>query len=525
MKAEKDLQATLRKIDGRGYKAYKDIQGSYHFPQYILHIDHVQGDPFAAPSRLRIQISQTVSQFPESLFSSPSRRIALEDYLARKFAQAIDATVKGRRGSGKSGRVQIDHCGQEILERTAILVTTQQIEARFSVGLPAAGRRVLSREAETMLFRELAEIIRRALLYDRLHQAAIQRHIDVAEDQNVLRNTLTQKNLVAFLANGSLLPRRSGIDDRPLQESRLEHVVPFQSPASLEVEVGLPNRGTIRGMGIPAGVTLIVGGGFHGKSTLLNALERGVYTHIPEDGREYVATVPEACKIRSEDGRRIEQVNITPFISNLPFAKNTAQFSTENASGSTSQAANIMEAVEIGSTLLLIDEDTSATNFMIRDERMQELVAKDKEPITPFVDKVRQLYRDYGVSTILVMGGSGDYFDVADTVIMMDAYTPHDVTVHVREIIQKHATTRQAEGGRHFGPVIGRSPAIKSFDASRGKRDVKIDVKGLYTLLYGSTTIDLSGLEQLVDPSQTRAIGDIILYYSKRYAGRAVHSP
>ncbi|MBN1457535.1 MAG: isopentenyl-diphosphate delta-isomerase, partial [Sedimentisphaerales bacterium] len=265
---------------------------------------------------------------------------------------------------------------------------------------------------------------------------------------------------------------------------------------------------------------LIVGGGFHGKSTLLNALERGVYAHIPGDGREYVAAVPEACKIRAEDGRRIENVNITPFINNLPFGKDTVHFSTENGSGSTSQAANIIEAAEMGCTLLLIDEDTSATNFMIRDERMQELVAKEKEPITPFVDKVRQLSHDYGVSTILVMGGSGDYFDVTDTVIMMDAYTPQDVSDRAHAIMQKHATRRMEEGGRHFGTITERTPQARSFDASRGKRDVKIDVKGLHTLIYGATTLDLSGLEQLVDSSQTRAIGDIILYYSRHYAGR-----
>ncbi len=520
MKTEKDLQAILRRIDGRGYKAYKDIRGSYQFSQYILYIDHVQGDPYAAPSRIRIQISQTVSQFPEFLFQSPSRQIGLEDYLTRMFNNAITTTVKGQRGSGKSGRIQIDRCGQEILDRTAVFVDNQQIEVRFTAGLPAAGRRVLSREASEMFYRELPDIINRSLLYTHLNQPAIRTHIETAEDQDELRKVLKQKKFAAFLANGAVLPRRSGVDDRPIQVTSTEHVVPFQSPQSLEVEFELPNRGKIRGMGIPEGVTLIVGGGFHGKSTLLNALERGVYNHIPQDGREYVSTIPEACKIRSEDGRRIEKVNITPFITNLPFGRDTARFSTDNASGSTSQAANILEVVEMGSTLLLIDEDTSATNFMIRDERMQELVVKEKEPITPFVDKVRQLYRDYGVSTILVMGGSGDYFDVADTVIMMDAYTPRDVTTAARKIIAKHETRRSAEGGKQFGAVSGRTPKAQSFDASRGKRDVKIDVKGLHTLLYGATTIDLSGLEQLVDMSQTRAIGDIILYYSRKYAGR-----
>lgn len=520
MKTHHKLHSILGRIDGRGYKAYKDIQGSYQFPTYVLHIDHVQGDPFASPSRVRIQVPQTVSQFPKTLFASVSRRIALEDYLTRQFERAIGKEAKGHRGSGKSGRIDIDHCGQEILERTSASVSAQSVEMRFTVGLPARGRTVLGREAEAMFFQEIPDIVQRAMLFKSLQATAITRHVEVAEDQDALRQSLKKQHLVAFLANGAILPRRSGVDDRPLQQSSQEQVIPFQSPPELEVEFDLPNRGKIKGMGIPEGVTVIIGGGFHGKSTVLKALERGIYNHIPGDGREYVVAVSDASKIRAEDGRRIENVNITPFISNLPFGKDTAQFCTENASGSTSQATNIMEAIEIGSRLLLIDEDTSATNFMIRDERMQELVAKDKEPITPFVDKVRQLYCDYGVSTILVMGGSGDYFDVADTVIMMDAYRPHDVTQQSHEIIHKHTTTRRNEGGTHFGPVVERTPETRSFDASRGKRDVKIDVKGLHTLIYGTTTIDLSGLEQLVDASQTRAIGDMILYYSRHYAGQ-----
>ncbi|MCP4397734.1 MAG: ABC-ATPase domain-containing protein [bacterium] len=519
MHTEKDLQNLLRRIEGRGYKAYKELQGVYRFSDFTLQIDYVQGDPFASPSRLRIHVSQKTSQFPEKLYHNSSRKIALEDYLTRRFSKNIRRIVKGDRGSGKSGRIQIDRCGQEILDRSALFITPEQIEVRFTAGLPAAGRRVLSREAELMFFQEIPAIVQSSLFYNRQDHQAIQQHVECVEDQDALRTQLQQQQLVTFVANGSILPRSSGINDTPLLESRSEHVVPFQAPAGLEVTLDLPNQGTIRGMGIPEGITLISGGGFHGKSTLLNALERGVYNHIPGDGREGVSTHPTACKIRSEDGRRIEKVNITPFISNLPFGKDTTRFSTNNASGSTSQAANIMEAVEMGTTLLLIDEDTSATNFMIRDERMQELVAKEKEPITPFVDKVRQLYRDYGVSTILVMGGSGDYFDVADTVLMMDSYSVHDMSARAREIVQQHRTKRIEEGGSSFGSVSERCPKAGSLDAGRGKRDVKIDIKGLHTILYGTNTLDLSGVEQVVDSSQTRSIGDIILYYSRQYAG------
>jgi predicted ABC-class ATPase len=303
----------------------------------------------------------------------------------------------------------------------------------------------------------------------------------------------------------------------------LVNPVPFYSPDELAVSINLPHRGVVRGMGIPAGVTLIVGGGFHGKSTLLHALEMGVYNHIPGDGREYVITRRDSVKIRAENGRSIQKVNISPFIANLPLMRDTTRFSTENASGSTSQAASIIEALESGARVLLIDEDTSATNFMIRDERMQELVVKEKEPITPFVDKVDKLYRDIGVSTIQVMGGSGDYFDVADTVIMMDEYRPRSVTKTAKEIASRNGLQRKDEGGDSFGEVTQRKPTSHSFDASRGRKEVKIDGKGLHGMLYGETFIDLSALEQLLDGGQTRCIGLIIYYYAQHYRGTSIN--
>jgi predicted ABC-class ATPase len=284
----------------------------------------------------------------------------------------------------------------------------------------------------------------------------------------------------------------------------------------MNVSVNLPNRGLITGMGIREGVTLIVGGGYHGKSTLLDAVKLGIYNHLPGDGREFVVTSGDAVMIRAEDGRRIEGVDISPFINNLPYGQDTKSFSTENASGSTSQAANIMEALEMGSSAVLIDEDTSATNFMIRDHRMQELISKDLEPITPFIDKVRQLYHDHAVSTVLVIGGSGDYFDVADYVISMKEYVPEDCTADAKAIAEKYRTERQREGGEAFGAFGVRVPMKESFDPSRGKRDVKISPKGLLSIIFGKNDIDLGAAEQLVDMSQTRAMGEAI-HYATRY--------
>jgi len=519
MRSADDLERILAGIDGRGYKAYRDIRGSYRLEGMDLHVDHVQGDPFAAPSRLSVTVPVGRAGFPPSLYEGRSRRVALEDLITRVFDRAIRSRVKGRRGTGGSGRVEIDRPGQEIMERTSCFVTGDRVEVRFRVGLPARGRRVLGREAREVLLGEIPLVAGDAMLYRAHDPPSVERHVAVAEDQDSLREMLEESGLVAFIADGSVLPRRSGIDDRPLAPSPGRRVVEFRSPDSMKVSFDLPNAGRVEGMGIEEGITLIVGGGFHGKSTLLRAIERGVYNHIPGDGRELAVTRGDAVKIRAEDGRYVAGVDIRPFIDGLPHGESTESFTSVNASGSTSQAANIIEALEAGSRLLMLDEDTSATNFMIRDARMQGLVASGKEPITPFVDRVGQLGSDMGVSTIIVMGGSGDYFDVADRVVMMDSYVPADVTSRAAEIASERATGREREGSGPFGRVTERVPRGGSFDPSRGRRQVKIDAKGLRRILFGRLEIDLEALEQLVDVSQTRALGSLINYCAGIFSG------
>lgn len=506
------LQSTLEQLEGRGYKAYRQIAGAYEFPRFTLFVDHVQGDPFAALSRLRARVPLQSAGFDPQLFSTRVRRIAFEDFLARAFDRGIGCHVKGHRGTGKSGLVSVDSGGQEILERSAAVVTEEFVEVRFAVGLPAAGRRCLGREAFAMLGGEVPRVVDASMFEAALDKDVVATHVETAEDQEWLRSRLGQLGLVAFVADSSVLPRESGVTDMPFVSGP---VVSFHSPEDLSIEIELPNRGRTRGMGIPEGVTLIVGGGFHGKSTLLSALERGVYNNIPGDGREGVVTREDAVKIRAEDGRRVEKVNISAFISNLPFGIDTTVFSTENASGSTSQAANIVEALEMGSGLLLMDEDTSATNFMVRDELMQRLVPADREPITPFIDQVHNLYREFGVSTILVMGGSGDYFEVADHVIAMYEYQPTVVTAAAREIARHRKGKRKKEGGESFGQLTARAPGPDGIDPRRGRKE-KVAARGLGTILFGCQTVDLSSVEQLVDISQTRATGDIVRYARRR---------
>lgn len=508
MRDADELQALLSGIDGRGYKAYKDIVGRWDFGDFVLAVDHVQGDPFAAPSPVHVDISAVVAGLPQRSFRSGARTRGAAACLAAGFAQAARAS-SFRAGTGKSGEIRMVGPRQQVLLQTAVLVAGDgAVEARFTVGLPAQGRRVLGREAVRLLVDAVPALVRSTLCAEAHDHEELERWAATNEDADAIRDSLEGMDLVAFVADGAALPRRSGVDDRPQQAGE---VVAFRSPDSLRVEVQLPNAGVITGMGVPRGVTLIVGGGFHGKSTLLRALETGVYNHRPGDGREQAVSVHDAVKVRAEDGRSVAGVDISGFIGDLPLGQDTGSFSTPNASGSTSQAASIVEALEAGAGALLVDEDTAATNFMIRDRRMQELVPKAGEPITPFVDRVREIFESHGASSILVLGGSGDYLDVADTVIRMSGYAPEEVTERARAVAAQHPTGRTSEEVASLETTTPRCPDPTSVDPRRGRRDVSVRVPDRSTLLFGEHEVDLSALEQLVSRGQVKAIGQALV--------------
>ena len=494
------LQATLDRIDREGYGAYKDLSGTYDLGSFYLFIDRVQRDPFAPPSLIRVRTKENT--FDPGLYENAVRRVAFEDFLARAVDAAIREVVRGNRGTGGSGRVEIPRPSQVVVPRSSMVVSPQYVEARMAVGLPARGRTVDARAARTVLLEELPGVVRRALAPDGVDVDLARLHVETVEDADNLRRRLPELGLVAFVADGSILPRESGASDKPLREG----AVPFEGPEELRVSVELPNRGEIVGMGIPEGVTLVAGGGFHGKSTLLSALSWGVYDHAAGDGREYVVARPDAVKIRAEDGRSVAGVDISAMIGELPGGRSTQNFSTPNASGSTSQAANIAEALEVGTSLFLVDEDTSATNFMIRDERMRELVRK--EPISPFIDLVRPLHRTLGVSTVVVVGGVGDYLDVADRVILMEDYEPSDATPQAREVTSKFPP-RAPVGDKNIRPPKGRRVRASSIDLRRGRRETARG-RDLRTIELGRERVDLFYLEQLAEAGQTEAIARVI---------------
>ncbi len=507
------LRGRVERLDGQGYPRYKAIKGSYDAGRFELRIDHVQGDPFARPSRLRARLSPTGAALPAWATATADRRRAAADFLNRRFAVALAARSE-RIGSGRGGELRILRPEQQVLERASLTVTEDgAIEARFRAGLPARGRRIMGRAAARLLTETVPAAVLESLPFTALDAEVLRRHVLTVEDAVALRSQLEQRGLVAFIADGSILPRRSGIDDRPLEPDRAR---PFRSPPELRIRLDTPNTGPVDGMGIPRGVTLIVGGGYHGKSTLLRAIERGVYDHPPGDGRERVVAIADAVKVRAEDGRRIEGTDISNFIAGLPGDEDTRRFRTENASGSTSQAAAITEALEIGARCLLLDEDTSATNFMIRDARMQALIPREHEPITPFLDRARELARDHGVSTILVVGGSGDYFDVADVVIAMHEYEPMEVTARAKRVAAEQPTGRRAEARRWEAPRRRRLVA-ESVDATDRRGRIRIRIHARDRLDFGETEVDLGALEQLVERAQTAAIAQALVW-----AGREV---
>lgn len=513
MKNSEMLKRDLDKIDGKTYRAYKDLEGQYNFGDYILSIDHVQGDPFASPSRVRVIVNQNIGGFPSEILNNKEKNIAVADYLTRQFYSNINKCGERAFGSGKSGLIFISKCPQEILERTSVIIDYSKIEARFYVGFPARGRSVLSRELEKILYNVIPSIVDRTLIYKNINKEQLINRVKLVEDQEFIRSELSNKGLVSFVANGSMLPRESGVSTKALKNGKV-----FLSPQRLEVEFNTPNRGLIKGMGIKKGITLIVGGGYHGKSTLLKALELGVYNHIEGDGREFVITDESALKVRAEDSRCISKTDISLFISNLPNGKDTKGFCTENASGSTSQAANIVEGIESGTKLFLIDEDTSATNFMMRDDLMQKLVSKEKEPITPFIEIVKPIYEQIDISTIIVVGSSGDFFDIADCVIQMDNYETKDVTKEAKDLSKGHILERIRN--RELKIDINFNRVVKRGSIEEGPKGIKIKTMGLDTISINREEINLRSVEQIVDNEQLNTIGFMMKYAEKNFMGK-----
>lgn len=499
------LRDKLITMNNKGFQVYQDLAGAYRFDRFVLYLDSIQTDPVAAPTRARVRIDQAEAQVPQASWATPARYTAVADYLARRVQEAIRRHVRSR-WSGRLAPLAIDAGGQAILARTACTVAEDYVEVRLAIGLPGEGRKVLAKAAQALFFEELPSVVDGGLVWANLDGDAGRRYVEAVEDYLALRDALAQHGLVAFVADGSVLPREAPPGDGPVRG----RAVPLRAPDELAVTVTLPHRGPVRGLGIPRGVTVIAGGAFQGKSTLLHAIGAGVYPHMPGDGRELVATTPDAVTIRAETGRRIERVDVSAFIRDDPHRSDVTALSVEHAPGAVSMAAAVSEALEVGTGLLLFDEDDSAIAFLARDAAMQQLVPKARQPITPLVDHLRALWETHGVSSMIATGGLGDYLEVADTVIVMDGFQPVAATDRARSIVAARAERRTPEGTT-VSPPVPRCPLPRGFAGFRGRR-LWAEVRGRAVLGVGRETVDLAPLRQLSDPSQARAAGDMIVY-------------
>ncbi|MCU6762193.1 Predicted ATPase of the ABC class [uncultured Roseburia sp.] len=521
MQSSTELKLKLQQIHKKSYPAYKSLRGAYDFGKFQLSVDHVQGDPFASPSNVSVSVPLKATGFPEEYYHDRMARTALEDALLRRFYAEVSKISFQAKGSGKSGLVSVTRCGQEILERSAMEIDKGRVTVRFEVGFPANGRTINAFELEKILFRDLPPAVERTLYYRNWKPQKLREVYELSQDQKAVREELKQRNLTAFIADGSVLPRESGVSQKPMKDA-----VKFASPESCRITLQLPYYGEISGMGIPRGVTLIAGGGYHGKSTLLKALELGIYNHINDDGREFVITDDTAVKIRAEDGRSVRSLDLSLFIHDLPNGRDPSCFSTEDASGSTSQAAAVIEGAEAGCRTFLIDEDTSATNFLVRDEFMQRIVNPKKEPITPFLARVRELYEQAGISTVLVAGSSGAFFHMADLVIQMDAYRPEDVTTRVNQLLDCYPLPDF--GADDFKlPDTDRCFQIKTPEGRGRNREssrIKIRVQGTDGFSVGFEQVDLRYVEQLINTEQVASLAGILKNIVKNPGTASIHT-
>ncbi len=487
----KNLLNLLKRIDGKGYKAYKELERKeFLFEDIKIRVSHVQGDPFATPSVMKISAE---NKFSRRFFDKKHKKIALEDFLIRSAYKKAN-NLSQKSGTGHSGEIVIPKPSQEVLERSTLTIYEDRIVLRVFAGLPAFGRKIAGDNA-IKLFKNLFTLGKESLYPQNYEEKELSEVITLSDEQAFIRKEMKNRGIVAFIANGSVLPRRSGISDLPMQKG----AVPFRSPKSMEVSFELPDGKNITGMGIKKGITLIAGGGYHGKTTLLKAIQRGIYDHIKGDGREFVFTDKTAIKIRTEDGRSVKNADIFNFIRNIPGKTDTHNFSTENASGSTSMASALFEAMETGSKLILIDEDTSATNFMIRDARMQKLV--QKEPIIPLIDRLRELFEKFGISSILVIGGAGDYLDVCDRVIVMENYIPLEKTEYAKMIAQ------EMPSGRNNSKIPQMEEIkIRILDTDLIQRE-KVKTHGKETLRIGKEFVNTAFVEEFAEEGQLKTVG------------------
>lgn len=504
----KALYQKIRILDGKPYGLYKSLaERTWDFGDFILEFIHVQGDPFAPASRVLLRAKLATLGYAPEWGSGFERRLALSDYLYRKLGRLVQ-----EKYPGKDAAVIFDTAGPEMLVRNSLWIDNGEIRACLQVRLPGEGRKIQAELAAEILTMVMPDLVSAGLYYNKGDEPAMQEHYRVLAERKEILAEMEGRGLCAFVPDGAVLPRASGLSELPL-----EGAVPFVAPDELAVTLNVCGR-EIRGMGIPKGITVITGGAFHGKSTLLQALTRAVYPHVPGDGREGIVVDATALRVGVEDGRSVRGTDLSMFVRDLPGGISTKDFNTLSASGSTSEAANLLEAMEAGARTFFIDEDSSAVNFLIRDVRVRKLLGDEREPLIPLTDRIREL-ASADMNFVLVAGACGDYLDIADNIIVMANYRA--------ECAKSTVSSWKAEGligstvnARPFAAYM--QPLQKSVrPASAVERQVKVKLAGDTLLQIGFLVADTSRLVTLVDKQQRLGAGFMLLNMLQNAASNA----
>lgn len=522
----KALYQKIRALNGKNYGLYKSLaEKSWDFGDFVLEFLHVQGDPFAPASRVLLKTSLQKLGYAPVWGSSFERRLALSDFLLRRLSAVVQEHFPE-----KNAPVAIENPGPEMLVRNSLWVDNGDLRVCLQVRLPGEGRKIESEAAAEILTMVLPDLVSASLYNDSSRAAQLEAHYGVLADRVEILAELDKRGLCAFVPDGAVLPRASGLSEAPLKDA-----VPFVAPPEMAVTLEICGR-EIRGMGIPRGVTVITGGAFHGKSTLLQALTRSVFPHVPGDGREGIVVDETALRVGVEDGRSVRATDLSIFVRDLPGGVSTKDFTTLSASGSTSEAANLLEAIEAGSRTFFIDEDSSAVNFLIRDIRVRKLLGDDREPLIPLTDRICEIAQA-GYSFILVAGACGDYLDLADNIVVMANYkaecaksTAAKFAKSVGELVEPaeaNATCESTSAGsvdlpapRAFADYM--QPLQKSVrPASAVERQVKVKLSGDSLLQIGFLVSDTSRLNTLVDKSQRLGAGFLLLNLLQNAASNA----
>lgn len=517
MKDKQEFYELLGELDGRDFSEYNRIIGDYDFSRYVLKVTRVPTDASEPGTLFLLRVPSHVAGFPAHLHQTPIRRTALEDLLVRKMSAAIEASSAYDEDGVSRKRLFLPKPGPQILPRSALLITEDYVEARVHVNLPVRRGRIHGEEARHVFFETLPAVVNASLIYCNLDEQEAVAFVRLMEDADALRQMLPTRGWVAFVGEGALLARR-GPDGRAARTGGR----PLAISAELWTEVELPNQGRIRGLGIPAGITVVVGDEYSGRVEFLKAIAAGIYNHIPGDGREYVISAPDAVYIAADPGRCIRRVDLGAFIRGDNPGREGSIYSTDDADPCASQMAAMAEALEVGSRVLLFDESDSGTAFLASDSRLDEIAGAGKRGILPLCAAAREMADHRGVS--FVVGGRSsiaEWIPIADTVLRIENFTVSDVTkeakrLEIRRTDDKpnpEAVARLFECSRHVVP--------SSLDPSSGRHDAIVGAESIYHLRFGKSVVDLQRVCQLADISQTETIG-LILYYAKsRYLREA----